>query len=151
MMTSTLNIEFSPIVADRNYAATRTFVPKWDVEIDNNHAKKKSRNRDRDTKYFIEQDFEYQLPYSTSCVIPLQVQVTEAEDVWDIESSDDGEETRQRWLRAVEAENAYYDRKYGKSFEWYDKAELDADQGWTTGCKRTIVSSEESDVKRVRA
>jgi hypothetical protein len=47
-----LNIEFQPVVSPRNFAPTRLFVTKWDVEIDNNRAKKISRNRERDAKYF---------------------------------------------------------------------------------------------------
>ena len=41
-----------PIVTERNYAPIRTFVTKWDVEIENNRTKKISRGRERDTKYF---------------------------------------------------------------------------------------------------
>jgi hypothetical protein len=161
-MTTTLNIEFSPIVRPVNYAPERTFVTKWDVEIENNRAKKIARTRDRDTKYFIEEDFEYQAPTTSSIVIQqvpttssIVIQQVQDDAGWEIESSDDGdgEETRQKWLRAVEAENAYYDRKYGKSFEWYDmnEAELDTNQAWTTHQKRPIFPSEESDFKRVRA
>ena len=141
-----------PFVADRNYAPTRTFVTKWDIEIENNRAKKIARTRDRDTKYFAEA-----LDYETAQSAPLVIQVqTPAQDEhgWEVESSDDGdgEETRQGWLRSVEAENAYYDRKYGNSFEWYDmnEAELDTDQAAPCN-KRGIDFEEQSLFKRVRA
>jgi len=120
-----LNIEFQPIVTDRNYAPTRTFVTKWDVEIENNRVKKISRRRERDTKYFQEFD-----QHGES--LPPIVILSDYDDDTDSNDSDDGEETRQGWLRSVEAENAYYDRKYGESnFDWYDmnEAELDTDQG----------------------
>ena len=139
-----------PFVADRNYAPTRTFVTKWDVEIENNRTKKLSRCRERDTKYFDYYDDEYESP--------LPVQVDDDSDCgWELESSDDGEgeETRQGWLRSVEAENAYYDRKYGElnnNFDWYDmnQAELDTDQA--TPCnKRGLDFEEQSLFKRVRA
>ena len=137
-----------PFVADRTYAPTRTFITKWDVEIENNRTKKLSRCRERDTKYFDYYDENFEsLP-------PAQVDVSESDE---LESDDgEGEETRQQWLRAVEAENAYYDRKYGElkdNFEWYDmnQAELDTDQAWSAPQKRPLFSSEESVFKRVRA
>ena len=149
-----LNIEFQPIVANRNYAPERTFVTKWDVEIENNRAKKIARNRDRDTKYFEQFD-----EHSDS--LPPAAVLSEYEDDAYSNGSDDesddgeGEETRQKWLRAVEAENAYYDQKYGRrsNDDWYDmnEAELDTDQAWSGPRKRSIFSSEESDFKRVRA
>lgn len=126
-----LNIEFQPIVSDRNYAPTRTFVTKWDVEIENNQAKKKSRRRERDTKYFEQFD-----QHGDS--LPPIVNQCEYDDTynggWELESSDDGEETRQGWLRSVAAENAYYERKYGElkgNFDWYDMNQdgFDTDQG----------------------
>jgi len=149
---SSLNIEFQPIIADRTYAPTRTFITKWDIEIDNNRAKKIARTRDRDTKYFDYYDENYEtLPAA------IQAQGEEHDEVESVESSDDGEgeETRQGWLRSVEAENAYYDRKYGElngNFDWYDmnQAELDADQA--TPCnKRGLDFEEQSLFKRVRA
>jgi hypothetical protein len=145
---STLNLEFQPIVANRNYAPTRTFITKWDVEIDNNRAKKIARTRDRDTKYF--DDFEY---VQCAPLVLVQPQIQTQKPIQD-EDDDDGddEETHQGWLQSVRAENAYYDRKYGRSFnvDWYDmnEVELDTDQG---NCKRPFFSGEESDFKRVRA
>ena len=140
-----------PFVADRNYAPTRTFVTKWDVEIENNRIKKRSRSRERDTKYFdyYNEDYESPLP------VKVNSEVDDGSDCgWELESSDDGEgeETRQGWLRSVEAENAYYDRKYGKSFEWYDmnEAELDTDQAAPCN-KRGLDFEEQSLFKRVRA
>lgn len=47
-----------PIVRPRNYAPERVFVTKWDVEINNNRIKDKSRRRDRFTKYFTH-EFEH--------------------------------------------------------------------------------------------
>ena len=149
-MSSTLNIEFQPIVADRTYAPTRTFITKWDVEIENNRTKKIARTRDRDTKYFDYYDENYE-------TLPAAIQNQDDESGWELESSDDGEgeETRQAWLRAVEAENAYYDRKYGElkdNFEWYDmnQAELDTDQAAPCN-KRNIDFEEHGMFKRVRA
>ena len=153
-MSSTLNIEFQPIVADRNYAPTRTFVTKWDVEIEKTRTKKISRRRERDTKYFEEFD------QHGDSLPPIVVLSEYNDDTYSNDSDDDsddgeGEETRQRWLRSVHAENAYYDRKYGElnnNFEWYDmnQAELDTDQA--TPCnKRNIDFEEQSLFKRVRA
>lgn len=148
-MSSMLNIEFQPIVADRTYAPIRTFVTKWDVEIENNRTKKLSRRREWTTKYFdyYDENFESLHP----------VQVDDQSDCgWELESDDgEGEETRQQWLRAVEAENAYYDRKYGElknNFEWYDmnQAEVKTDHV-SADRKRPIIFSEESIFKRVRA
>ena len=154
-MISNVVESFVPIIAVRNYAPTRTFVTKWDVEIENNRAKKKSRNRDRDTKYSFDQDFDYGVQLAQLVQIETQKKQSQAEEHgWEKESSDDGEgeETRQGWLRSIEAENAYYERKYGRNlnFDWYDmnEAELDTDQG---NRKRTLLSEEESDFKRVRA
>lgn len=143
-----------PFVADRNYAPTRTFVTKWDVEIENNRAKKKSRCRERDTKYFDYYDESFEsLP-------PIVIQSEYEDDTYsnseDSKSDDgEGEETRQGWLRSVEAENAYYDRKYGElnnNFEWYDmnQAELDTDQAAPCN-KRYIEFEDQSLFKRVRA
>ena len=138
-----LNIEFQPIVAPRNYAPTRTFVTKWDVEIDNNRAKKIARRRDRDTKYF--DDFEHvDLPPIT-LITPIRVRFNDicdhinariALDVSELDDSDDGdgEETRQDWLRSIRAENEYYDRQPIEIIR-----------------KRLLFSDEESDFKRVRA
>ncbi len=145
-----------PFVADRNYAPTRTFVTKWDVEIENNRAKKIARNRDRDTKYFDYYDDNYE-------TLPAAIQNQDDESGWELESSDDGKgessddgkETRQGWLRSVAAENAYYNRKYEElkdNFEWYDmnQAELDTDQAAPCN-KRNIDFEEQSLFKRVRA
>lgn len=140
-----------PIVAERNYAPTRTFVTKWDVEIDNNRTKKISRGRERDTKYFEEFD------QHGDSLPPIESR-SEYDDEsyynnggWELESDDgEGEETRQGWLRSVHAENAYYELKYGKdlSFEWYDEAEVDQ------GRKRLLQSEFDPDqslFKRTRA
>lgn len=141
-MSSILNIEFQPIVTDRNYTPERTFVTKWDVEIEKTRAKKISRRRERDTKYFEEFD-----QHGDS--LPV---LKEAEEVWELDSESDdgeGEETRQAWLRAVEAENAYYDRKYGElkdNFDWYDM-----NQPQTAPCKRNLDFDEHGMFKRVRA
>jgi hypothetical protein len=148
-MSSTLNIEFQPIIADRTYAPTRTFITKWDVEIENNRTKKIARTRDRDTKYFDYYDDNYE-------TLPAAI-VKQDDEHQEDESSDDGEgeETRQAWLRSVEAENAYYDRKYGElndNFDWYDmnQAELDTDQAAPCN-KRGLDFEEQSLFKRVRA
>jgi hypothetical protein len=146
-MSSTLNIKFSPIVADRNYAPTRTFVTKWDVEIENNRAKKIARTRERDSKYF---DY-----YEDAEILAesLPVKQHDPDCAWELESDSDdgdGEETHQGWLRSIKAENAYYDHMY-EQFEWYDmnEAELDTDQG---PVKRIIdIGSEQRAFKRVRA
>ena len=138
-----------PIVSDRNYAPTRTFVTKWDVEIENNRAKKISRRRERDTKYF--EDFDQH----GDSLPPIEVRSEYGDESyynnggWELESE---EEETQGWLRSVHAENAYYELKYGKGIdEWYDKNEykLDTDQG--APVKRALVDFEESVFKRVRA
>ena len=51
--TNALNLEFQPISRPRHYTPERTFITKWDVEINNNRMKKIARRRDRDTKYFV--------------------------------------------------------------------------------------------------
>jgi hypothetical protein len=147
-----LNIEFQPIVPDRNYAPTRTFITKWDVEIDNNRAKKIARRRDRTAKYF--DHFEHaDLPLD----LAGHITCNRAKSLCDeVEQSDDesedgeGEETHQMWLRSVRAENEYYDKKY-KPNNWYDMnaAELDAHQHGDR--KRVLFSDEIPDFKRVRA
>jgi hypothetical protein len=137
-----------PVVAVRNYAPTRTFVTKWDIEIENTRAKKIARRRERDTKYFDYYDEDYES-------LPLG-QLDEVDCASELESDDgEGEETRQAWLRAVKAENAYYDRKYGElngNFDWYDmnQAELDTDQAAPCN-KRGLDFEEERLFKRVRA
>ena len=142
-MSSTLNIEFQPIVAGRNYTPERTFVTKWDVEIENNRTKKISRGRERDTKYF--EDFDQH----GDSLPPIVIQ-SEYDDTYSDDSDDgEGEETRQGWLRSVEAENAYYNRKYGElngNFEWYDM-----NQPESAPCKRNLDIDEHGMFKRVRA
>ena len=139
---STLNINFQPVTV-RNYPPERTFITKWDVEIEKNRVKKISRNRDRDTKYFDDFDL-----HADS--LPV---LKEAEEVWELDSDDgEGEETRQAWLRAVEAENAYYDRKYGElkdNFDWYDMNQPQTEH--TAPCKRNMDFDEHGMFKRVRA
>jgi hypothetical protein len=53
MNTNALNLEFQPNFRARHYTPERTFVTKWDVEINNNRMKKIARRRERDTKYFV--------------------------------------------------------------------------------------------------
>jgi hypothetical protein len=134
-----------PLVADRNYAPERTFVTKWDVEIENTRVKKISRGRERDTKYF--DDFDQ---HSDSLPVLKEAEELYCDCGWELESDDgEGEETRQAWLRAVEAENAYYDRKYGElkdNFDWYDM-----NQPQTAPCKRNLDFDEYGMVKRIRA
>jgi hypothetical protein len=128
-----------PVVTARNYTPERTFVTKWDVEIENTRTKKISRGRERDTKYF--EDFDQ---HGDSLPVLKEAEVLE------VESDDgEGEETRQAWLRAVEAENAYYDRKYGElkdNFDWYDM-----NQPETAPCKRNLEFDEYGMSKRIRA
>jgi hypothetical protein len=136
---STLNINFQTVTV-RNYTPERTFITKWDVEIQKNRVKKLSRNRDRDTKYFDDFDRHADsLPIKELCEsLPIK-------ELCDGE----GEETRQAWLRAVEAENAYYDRKYGElkdNFDWYDM-----NQPQTAPCKRNMDFDEHAMFKRIRA
>ena len=107
-----LNIDFQPISRPRNYAPQRTFVTKWDVEIDRNRVKKINRGRDRTAKYFDDFDFND---------FPVQPRVPRVQfnthvdiiscDPHDPLDSDDGDETNS-WLRSVHAENAYYDKMY---------------------------------------
>ena len=130
---------FVPMVQPRNYAPTRTFITKWDVEIANNRTKKMSRSRERDSKYF-HSDTDYDLP-----------EMPEGQD----DKSDDGSEKHYmndpskdhdddsddnddydddvKWMNSVHAENRYYDNKYKlkDNFDWYDMnaAEFDTDQG----------------------
>ena len=141
-MSSMLNIEFQPIVADRTYAPIRTFITKWDVEIENNRAKKISRQRERDTKYFEEFD-----QHGDS--LPPMI-LSEYDDTY---SNGEDEETHQGWLRSVDAEKAYYNRKYGElnnNFEWYDMYQPDTDQGNRKRCLHSDFE-DQSLFKRVRA
>ena len=138
-----------PVVRPRNYTPERTFVTKWDVEIENNRSKKIARNRDRDTKYFEEFD-----QHGDS--LPPIVHLCEYDETYSNGSDDgEGEETRQGWLRSVEAENAYYDRKYGElngNFEWYDMNQPETDQ--VASVKRflkPVFDSDQSLFKRARA
>lgn len=55
-----------PVFSRRHFTPIRTFVTKWDVEIDRNRSKKISRNRDRDSKYF--DHFDYELDHFTQIV-----------------------------------------------------------------------------------
>ena len=141
-----------PVVTERNYAPIRTFVTKWDVEIENNRAKKISRQRERETKYF--EDFDQHgdsLPEVRSEYGDESYYNNEG---WEFDSDDgEGEETRQGWLRSVHAENAYYELKYGKdlTFEWYDMNDPDLDTVQGAPVKRALVDFEESVFKRVRA
>jgi hypothetical protein len=110
MSISNVLESFDPIVRQRNYAPTRTFVTKWDIEIDRNRIKKINRGRDRDYKYF--DDFDY---HSDSLPpMPILCEFENTYDCgWELESDEgEGEQFRQTWLRSVYAENAYYERKY---------------------------------------
>lgn len=132
-----------PVVAHRNYTPERTFITKWDVEIEKNRAKKIARNRDRDTKYFEEFD-----QHGDS--LPPIVHLCE----FTYSNDGEGEETRQGWLRSVEAENAYYDRKYGEltgNFEWYDMNQIDTETPCNKRFLESQFDSDQSLFKRVRA
>jgi hypothetical protein len=122
-----LNIDFQPIVAPRNYPPTRTFVTKWDVEIDNNRAKKIARRRDRDTKYF--DDFDHH----ADSLPPIPILCEFEKSYENCDSDDDGEQTRQAWLRSIHIENDFYDRPPRKRVLFADEV------------------SDFSDFKRVRA
>ena len=112
---------FDPIVRERNYAPTRTFVTKWDIEIDRNRVKKINRGRDRTAKYFDDFDFphdyypvnapETRVRFKELCDELISLDTYQYDTDHDSDDGD-GEETRQSWLRAVHAENAYYQRKY---------------------------------------
>lgn len=146
MSISNIVESFVPILPDRNYAPTRTFVTKWDVEIENNRTKKISRRREHDTKYF---DYSDDLEKYDDSLPPIVDQSDQSE----YDSSDDGEgeETRQAWLRAVHAENAYYERKYGElkdNFDWYD---MNQPPDQCAPCKRNIDFDEHGILKRIRA
>lgn len=118
MSISNVLESFVPIVRERNYAPTRTFVTKWDVEIDRNRVKKINRGRDRTAKYF--DDFDHHsdsLPplcyfknnsyeNDSNCDWELESDVSDCG--WDLET-DDAHNTS---LRSVHAENAYYERIY---------------------------------------
>jgi len=148
-MSSTLNIEFQPIATDRNYTPERTFVTKWDVEIENTRTKKISRHRERDTKYFEEFD------QHGDSLPPIVIQSEFDDDTYSNGSDDgEGEETRQGWLRSVHAENAYYNRKYGElkdNFEWYDMNQPEVDTVQVAPCKRNLDFDEYGIFKRIRA
>jgi len=139
-----------PFVADRNYAPTRTFITKWDIEIENTRAKMISRRRARDTQYFDYFDDTFPvIVKDKNETLPAAI----AKDDKD-ENDGDDEETRQGWLRSVEAENAYYDRKHGRQYNvhWYDmnQAEIDTDQAVPCN-KRGLDFDEHGLFKRVRA
>jgi hypothetical protein len=87
-----------PVVSKRNYAPTRTFVSKWDIEINHNRNKKIARNRDRDTKYVDYFD-------SDNGDEPLM-------DMNDEDSDYSDEDSNAKWLQSIHAENEYYDKKY---------------------------------------
>ena len=55
-----LNME--PIIRPRHFRPIRTFITKWDVEIENNRIKDKSRRRERFNKYYTELDTIYHTP-----------------------------------------------------------------------------------------
>lgn len=132
-----------PVVAHRNYTPERTFVTKWDVEIEKNRAKKIARNRDRDTKYFEEFD-----QHGDS--LPPIVHLCEYDETY---SNDDGE-SEQGWLRSVEAENAYYERKYGElngNFEWYEMNQPEIIEEPRKRFLDPVFDSDQSLFKRVRA
>jgi len=143
MSISNVLDSFDPIVRQRNYAPTRTFVTKWDFEIDRNRVKKINRGRDRTAKYFDDVEFADYYPVNSD---GNRVRFKEFCDEviyfdtyqYDTQSDDgEGEETRQAWLRAVHAENAYYERKYP-----VDLPEINR--------KRALYSDVVSDFKRPR-
>jgi len=137
-MSSTLNIEIQPFVADRTYAPTRTFITKWDVEIENNRAKKISRRRERDTKYF---------DYFEEVSLPVLKQVEDFDCAWEIDSEEDA-----GWLRSIYAENAYYNRKHEElkdNFEWYDMNQPGSEE--SAPYKRNLDFNEYGAFKRIRA
>jgi len=129
MSKMSLNIESQPITRPRNFPPERTFVTKWDVEIDRNRVKKINRGRDRTAKYFDDFDFPVQNHvHFKICddIIPSEI---DSEIDSETDSNDgDGEETNSGWLRTIHAENAYYDANFDT--EWYDmiSAEFDSDQ-----------------------
>jgi hypothetical protein len=108
MSISNVLDSFDPIVRQRNYAPTRTFVTKWDVEIDRNRVKKINRARDRSAKYF--DDFDHHA--DSLPPIPILCEFENSYDCgWELESDDDdGDETNHNWLRSLYAENAYFYR-----------------------------------------
>ena len=117
MSKMSLNIESQPITRPRNFPPERTFVTKWDVEIDRNRVKKINRGRDRSAKYF--DDFDLPDYYPVNAPEPkTRVSFKEfCDDLisihtyqYDTDYDSDGEETRH--MRSVHAENAYYERKY---------------------------------------
>lgn len=117
MSISNILDSFDPIVRERNYAPTRTFVTKWDVEIDRNRVKKINRGRDRTAKYFDDFDcHSYSLPilcdFQNNSNCDWELDSNDSNCGWELESDGEGEETRQAWLRSVHAENEYYERKY---------------------------------------
>jgi hypothetical protein len=146
MSISNIVESFVPIMPDRNYAPTRTFITKWDVEIENNRTKKISRRREHDTKYF---DYSDDLEKYDDSLPPIVDQSDQS--VYDSSDDGEGEETRQAWLRAVHAENAYYERKYGElkdNFDWYD---LNQPPDQRAPSKRNIDFDEYGILKRSRA
>jgi hypothetical protein len=129
---------FVPIVRPRNYAPTRTFITKWDVEIAKNRTKKMSRNRERDSKYF---DANYDVP-----------EMPEVQD----DISDDGSEKHYmsdndyddeiQWINSVHTENKYYDDKNNKligNFEWYDMNSEEFDTCQSAPRKRFLYIGDE--------
>lgn len=136
-MSSTLNIKFQPVTV-RNYTPERSFVTKWDIEIEKTRTKKISRRRERDSKYF-----DYFEQYNDSLPVLKEVD-RKLECAWELD-----EDSQSGWLRSIYAENAYYNRKCEElkgNFEWYDM-----DQPETAPCKRNIDFDEYGTLKRIRA
>lgn len=125
MSISNVLDSFDPIVRLRNYAPTRTFVTKWDVEIDRNRVKKINRGRDRSAKYFdyfdLPEDYypvnapetapKTRVCFKELCDDPISFDTYYYDTNYESDDGD-GEETNQKWLRSVHAENAFYERKY---------------------------------------
>ena len=136
---SSLNIKFQPVTV-RNYTPERSFVTKWDIETEKTRAKKISRRRERDSKYF-----DYFEQYNDSLPEIKKVEVDrELECAWEL-----GDDSQSGWLRSIYAENAYYNRKCEElkgNFEWYDMGQPD-----TAPCKRNIDFDEYGTLKRIRA
>jgi hypothetical protein len=111
-----INIEFQPIVPDRNYAPTRSFVTKWDVEIEKTRAKKIARRRDRDTKHFDHFDDDIEQGVSLPPIVSNDNVVNE------IVNDDDTIDEEVQYWRTVRLEATHYDEKkvLQGNFEWYD-------------------------------
>ena len=124
MSISNVLESFVPNVRERNYAPTRTFITKWDVEIDRNRVKKINRGRDRTAKYFDDVEFhdypvnapETRVRFKELCDELISIDPYYYDTNYESDDGD-GEETNQKWLRSVHAENEYYERKFPLQFD----------------------------------